>query len=240
MSSRRYMIGSSGASSPSRGQRRRRPGMYDLVLKGGKVLDPSTGLDGVLDIAVQNGLIARIAPEIAPAEATRTIEVRDKLVTPGLIDLHAHIFEGVNRTGVNPDLAGVHSGVTTIVDAGSSGAATFGAFPRHIIPTCATEIIPFLHICQTGLATMPDIIAESSINLDDTLRVADQHKGLICGIKARMVSPALEIMGMKMPQLAKRAARESGTNLMIDTGATEKRYDPMVIRSLLPLLEPGD
>src|SRR5881409_971809 len=78
-----YDGGSSSASSPSQGQRRRRPGMYDLVLKGGKVLDPSTGLDGVLDIAVQNGLIARIAPEIAPAEATRTIEVRDKLVTPG-------------------------------------------------------------------------------------------------------------------------------------------------------------
>ena len=126
--------------------------MYDLVLKGGNVLDPSTGLDGVLDIAVQNGVIARIAPEIAAGEATRSFEVRGKLVTPGLIDLHAHIFEGINRTGVNPDLAGVHSGVTTIVDAGSSGAATFGGFPRHIIPSCATEIIPFLHICQTGLA----------------------------------------------------------------------------------------
>src|SRR5207245_10384383 len=133
-----------------------------------------------------------------------------------------------------------HAGVTTIVDAGSSGSATFPALPRHIIPTCQTEIIPFLHICQTGLATMPDIIAESSINLDDTLRVADQHKGLICGIKARMVSPALEIMGMKMPQLAKRAARESGTRPMVHIGDTEKRYDPTVIRSLLPLLAPGD
>src|SRR5207244_9399478 len=100
-------------------------------------------------------------------------------------------------------------------------------------------IIPFLHICQTGLATMPDIIAESSINLDDTLRVADQHKGLICGIKARMVSPALEIMGMKMPQLAKRAARESGIKLLVHIGDTEKRYDPMAIRALPPLLAPG-
>src|SRR5206468_1003955 len=83
--------------------------------------------DGVLDIAVQNALIARIAPEIAPAEATRTIEVRDKLVTPGLLDLHAHIFEGVNRTGVHPHRPGVHAGDTTIVDAGSQGAATLGA-----------------------------------------------------------------------------------------------------------------
>jgi dihydroorotase len=214
--------------------------MYDLLLKGGTVVDPSTGLDGVFDIAVENGVIARIAPDIAIAEATRTIAVPGKIVTPGLIDLHAHVFEGFNRTGVDPDLGGVYAGVTTIVDAGSSGSATFTGFPRHIIPRCHTEIIPFLHICQTGLATMPDIIAERSISLDDTLKVLDQHKGLICGIKARMVSPALEIMGMEMPRLAKRAARESGTRLMVHIGDTEKRYDPTVIRSLLPLLEQGD
>ena len=184
--------------------------MYDLLLKGGTVLDPSSKLDGAMDVAVEKGAIARIAPQIAETEAARTIDVRGKIVTPGLIDLHAHVFEGFNRTGVNPDLGGVYAGVTTIVDAGSAGAATFAGFPRHILPSCHTEIIPFLHICQTGLATMPDIIAESSINLDDTLKVVDQHKGLIRGIKARMVSPALEIMGMEMPRLAKRAAKESG------------------------------
>ena len=214
--------------------------MYDLVLKGGTVVDPSAGLDGVRDIAVENGVIARIAGDIPSTEATRVIEAAGKIVTPGLIDLHAHVFEGFNRTGVHPDLGGVHAGVTTIVDAGSSGSATFTGFPRHIIPRCHTEIIPFLHICQTGLATNPDIITERSINLDDTLKVADQHKGLICGIKARMVSPALEIMGMEMPRLAKRAARESGIKLMVHIGDTEKRYDPTVIRSLLPLLDAGD
>jgi len=214
--------------------------MYDLVLKGGTVVDPSAGLDGRRDIAVANGAIALIAPDIAITEATRVIDVSGKIVTPGIIDLHAHVFEGVNRTGVNPDLGGVYSGVTTIVDAGSAGAATFAAFPRHIIPNCRTEVIPFLHICQTGLATNPDIIAESSINLDETLKVAAEHKGLICGIKARMVSPALEIMGMEMPKLAKRAARESGIKLMVHIGDTAKRYDPTVIRKLLPLLDAGD
>ena len=214
--------------------------MYDLVLKGGRVVDPSTGLDGVLDVAVEGGVIARIAPAIPPAEASRVIEVGGKIVTPGLIDVHAHVFEGVNRTGVNPDLGGVYSGVTTIVDAGSAGAATFGAFPRHVIPNCHTEIVPFLHICQTGLATSPDIIAESSVNLADTVKVATQHRGLIRGIKARMVSPALEIMGMEMPRLAKRAAREAGITLMVHIGDTEKRYDPKVIHPLLSLLEPGD
>src|SRR5215469_11488818 len=214
--------------------------MYDLLLKGGTVVDPSVGLNGVHDIAVQDGTIARIAPTIAREEATRVLEVAGKIVTPGLIDLHAHVFEGFNSTGVHPDLGGVYAGVTTIVDAGSSGCATFTGFPRHIIPHCKTEIIPFLHICQTGLATNPDIIAESSINLEGTLRVADQYKGLICGIKARMVSPALEIFGMEMPRLAKRAARESGIKLMVHIGDTERRYDPTVIRRLLPMLEQGD
>ena len=214
--------------------------VYDLVLKGGTVVDPSTGRDGVHDIAVLDGLVAAIAPEIGGAEATRTIDVAGRVVTPGLIDLHAHVFDGVSRNGVNPDLGGVYAGVTTIVDAGSAGAATFGAFPRYILPRCHTEVIPLLHICQTGLATNPDIIAERSIDLGDTLRVVDQHRGLIGGIKARMVSPALEIFGMEMPRLAKRAARESGTRLMVHIGDTEKRYDPTVIRELLPLLEPGD
>jgi dihydroorotase len=214
--------------------------MYDLVLKGGSVLDPSSALDGVMDIAIEHGSIARIAPGIDAAQAARVIDVRGRLVTPGLIDCHAHVFEGVSRTGVNPDLAGVHAGVTTLVDAGSAGAATFGAFPLHILPRCHTEVIPFLHICQTGLATLPDIVAESSVNVEDTIRVATQHRGLITGIKARMVSPALEIMGMEMPKLARRAARESGIKLMVHIGDTEKRYDPKVIHPLLDLLEPGD
>jgi dihydroorotase len=214
--------------------------MYDLLLKGGTVVDPSLGLHGVHDIAVQDGKIARIAPTIPREEATRVHEVAGHLVTPGLIDLHAHVFEGFNGNGVHPDLGGVHAGVTTIVDAGSAGCATFRGFPRHIIPNCKTEIIPFLHICQTGLATNPDIIAENSIDLDATLEVANQYKGLICGIKARMVSPALEILGMEMPRLAKRAARESGIKLMVHIGDTTKRYDPTVIRSLLPLLDEGD
>jgi dihydroorotase len=214
--------------------------MYDLILKGGSLIDPSQGLSGTHDIAIENGAIARIASEIPREEARRVIIVKGRIVTPGLIDLHAHVFEGFTRFGVNPDIAGVHAGVTTIVDAGSSGSATFEGFTQHILPHCHTEIIPFLHICQTGLATIPDIIAEGSIDFDGTLRVVNRHKHLIRGIKARMVSPALEIMGMEMPRLARRAARESGVKLMVHIGDTEKRYDPTVIRRLLPMLEKGD
>ncbi len=214
--------------------------MYDLLLTGGMVIDPSTGLSGAHDIAIERGKIARVDAHIAREEARRVLEVPGTIVTPGLIDLHVHVFEGFTRFGVHPDQGGVYAGVTTLVDAGSAGCATFGGFPHHILPQCHSEIIPFLHICQTGLSTIPDIIAEGSIDLDGTLRVVDRYKHLICGIKARMVSPALEIFGMEMPRLAKRAARESGVKLMVHIGDTEKRYDPTVIRRLLPMLERGD
>ncbi len=214
--------------------------MYDLLLKGGTVIDPAQSLNESLDVAITGGVISQVAANIPNAEAKRVVEVTGHIVTPGLIDIHAHVFDGVASNGVNPDLAGVHAGVTTIVDAGSAGCATFAAFPRHIMPKSETEVIPFLHICATGLATSPDIIAESSINMDGTFQVADEYKGLIRGIKARMVSPALEIFGMEMPRLAKRAAKENGLPLMVHIGDTEKRYDPNVIRELLPLLEPGD
>jgi dihydroorotase len=214
--------------------------VFDLLLKGGTVVDPSQGLRGTFDVAVQDGKIVQVAAPDPAQTALRVVDVSGKTITPGLVDLHAHVFDGVVSNGVDPDLAGVRAGVTTVVDAGSSGSATFSAFPRHILPKSQTEVIPFLHICQTGLATTPDIIAATSIDLDATLRVTDAYKGLIKGIKARMVSPALEILGMEMPRLAKRAARESGLPLMVHIGDTEKRYSAEVIRELLPLLEPGD
>ena len=186
--------------------------MYDLLIKGGTVIDPSQNLNCPSDVAVQDGRIALVAPDIDASEAARVVEVKGKLVTPGLIDLHTHIYDGVNGNGVEADLGGVRAGVTTMVDAGSSGCDTYGGFPRHIIPNNATEIIPFLHICRTGLATTPDIFSPASIDLDRTIQVVEQNRDTIFGIKARMVSPALEIMGMEMPRMAKRAAVEAGSS----------------------------
>ena len=214
--------------------------MYDLLIRGGTVIDPSQSIHALNDVAVEAGKIARVAPGIPVEEAVRVIDVPGKLVIPGLIDLHTHVYDGVNGNGVRADLGGVNAGVTTMVDAGSAGCDTFGGFPKHIIPNNDTEIICFLHICRTGLATTPDIFSPSSIDLDNTIRVVSENRGVITGIKARMVSPALEIMGMEMPRLAKRAAKEAGVKLMVHIGDTEKRYDPNVIRELLPILEEGD
>ena len=214
--------------------------MYDLLIRGGTVIDPSQSIHALNDVAVEAGKIARVAPGIPVEEAARVIDVPGKLVTPGLIDLHTHVYDGVNGNGVRADLGGVNAGVTTMIDAGSAGCDTFGGFPKHIIPNSETEIICFLHICRTGLATTPDIFSPSSIDLDNTIRVVSENRDVITGIKARMVSPALEIMGMETPRLAKRAAKEAGVKLMVHIGDTEKRYDPNVVRELLPILEEGD
>ena len=214
--------------------------MYDLLIKGGTVVDPSQGIHGVNDVAIEGGKIARVAADIDASDAAQVVEVKGKVVTPGLIDLHTHVFAGVNANGVDPNIGGVRAGVTTMVDAGSSGCDTFGGFPRHILPNSDTEIICLLHICRTGLATTPDIFSPSSIDLDHTVETINENRHIISGVKARMVSPALEIMGMEMPRMAKRAAKEAGVRLMVHIGDTEKRYDANVIRELLPILEEGD
>jgi len=214
--------------------------MYDLLIKGGTVIDPAQGIHAVNDVAVEKGTIVRVAPIIPVDEARHVVEVQGKVITAGLIDIHTHVYHGVDANGVEADIGGVRAGVTTMVDAGSAGCNTFGGFPNHIIPNNQTEIICFLHICRTGLATSPDIFSPASIDLDKTIQVASDNRDSISGIKARMVSPALEIMGMEMPRLAKRAAKEAGVKLMVHIGDTEKRYDPSVIRQLLPIMEEGD
>jgi len=214
--------------------------MYDLIVKGGTVVDPSQNLHALRDVAIEEGKIAKIAVDIPADEAKRVVEVKGKMVTPGIIDIHTHVYSGVTDNGVDPDIGGVRAGVTTMVDAGSSGCDTFQGFPQHIIPNTATEIIVFLHICRTGLATNPDIFSPQSIDLDKTIETITNSNGVITGVKARMVSPALEIMGIEMPKMAKRAAVEAGVPLMVHIGDTLKRYDPNVIRELLPILDKGD
>src|SRR3954465_11873483 len=113
--------------------------MYDLVLQGGTVIDPSQRLNAQLDVAVADGKIAELRADIETGAARRVLNVAGKIITPGLIDVHAHVFDAVAGNGVPPALGGVRAGVTTIVDAGSAGAATFAAFPRHILPRNATE-----------------------------------------------------------------------------------------------------
>src|SRR5262249_34090859 len=121
---------------------------YDLLIKGGHVLDPGQGLDATLDIAVSGGKIAKIAADIPAQDAARVLEMRGagRRVVPGLIDLHTHVANGAITSGVGmgnceADDIGVRSGVTTVVDCGSVGVANLGVFPAHILPKVKTRVI---------------------------------------------------------------------------------------------------
>ena len=214
--------------------------MSDLLLKGGRVIDPAQGIDARMDVAVTDDAISQIAPNIKPAPGARVINVDGKLVVPGLIDLHTHVYHGVNQTGVSPDMAGVYAGVTTVVDAGSAGCYTFGGFPQHVVPNAKTRVVCMLHISRAGLNYQPEIAHREDIDLEETVRVIRANKPLIQGVKIRAVGPAVPVMGVEMIRLAKQAADEGGVRLMVHIGDRAVTDGPTLTRELLPLLESGD
>ncbi|MBX3094441.1 MAG: amidohydrolase/deacetylase family metallohydrolase [Cryobacterium sp.] len=213
---------------------------YDLLIRGGTVVDPAAGLDAVRDVGVRDGVIARIDTRIDPASASRIIDAEDRLVVPGLIDGHAHVMDGVTPVGLRPDLIGVEAGVTTIVDAGSAGASTFAAFPRYIMPNAKTEILPFLHVGRTGLATIPEVESESDIDREASLAVIERHRQHIYGVKVRIVWPSFEALGMDLPRISRDIAREAGLPLMVHIGDTAGRLQSSAGRDALELLDRGD
>ena len=216
--------------------------MTDLLLKGGRVIDPARGLDARMDVSVRDGAISEIAPSVKPSADARVIKADGKIVAPGLIDLHTHVYHGVNQTGVDPDLAGVYAGVATVVDAGSAGCYTFGGFPEHVAPKAKTRIVCMLHISRTGLNYQPEISGRGDIDMDETVRVIRANKPMIQGVKVRAVGPAIPTLGVEIVELAKRAANEGGVRLMVHIGdrAVGDSGAPTITRELLPLLESGD
>ena len=228
---------------------------YDLLIKGGHVFDPGQGLDGVMDIGITGGKIAAIEPDIATTEAKRHIVVKGqrRYVTPGLIDIHTHCAYGMTSPGVNwiaapPDIAGVHSGVTTIVDCGTCGAYNFGVVPTYVAPNAKTRTIYFLNIGSYGLMTQalhkarPEVSDPSHIDLDSTFACANANAAYIKGIKLRLVGAGVETMGTKMVDLAVEAARTLKLPLMPHVGdiMSESPKAPELTRYLLTKVQPGD
>jgi dihydroorotase len=213
---------------------------YDVVITGGRVVDPGRGVDAPLDVAIANGKIAKIAAGIDASEGERNIDARGRVVTPGLIDIHAHIYEHGIGNGLDPDLAGVRSGVTTIVDGGSAGSANYEGFHENIVGTAKTRVLANLHIAQTGLAVNPEARDANDVSIDDTIAVASRYKGEIIGIKIRACGPALATMGMDYIHAALIAARESNVRLMVHIGDPQWNVDPTITARLLPLLRADD
>src|SRR5580658_5694102 len=113
---------------------------YDLLIRGGRVIDPSQGLSKDADVAIRNGKVARIADTIAESEARQVLDARRMIVTPGLVDVHVHVYDGVAPLGVPADPNCIAKGATTVVDAGSAGANTFPGFRQYVVRMVETRV----------------------------------------------------------------------------------------------------
>src|SRR6267154_578435 len=134
------------SASPSQGAEQAAPPDCDVLIKGGTVIDPGQNLHAPLDVAVKDGKILELSPDIAPARAVRVVSAKGTIVTPGLIDVHVHVFEGVGPTGLNADQYCLGRGVTTAVDAGSTGYFSIAGFRQYVIKPSATRIFAMVDI----------------------------------------------------------------------------------------------
>jgi len=218
--------------------------MYELVVKGGEVIDPAQGTRECRDVGISAGKIAALAREIPPDEAKKVINARGKIVTPGLIDLHLHVADAIIPLGAAPDEAGVLRGVTTVCDGGSTGQANFPGFRKYVIAQAQTDVFCFLHVCPTGLALMTEIRSWDDIDADETLKTAVENRDIIKGIKVRAIGSIAESTGIEALKVAKRVAKEAGIPLMvhIGDGMTRTAVNMMdtFTREVLTLLDEGD
>ena len=212
---------------------------YDLLLKGGHVIDAKNRIDGVRDVAITGGRIALVAEKIDPSEARKVVNVAGLYVTPGLIDIHVHLYHrtnpppGATDESVNPDAFSFRSGVTTMVDAGSSGWKDFADFRDHIIKRARTRVLAFLNIVASGMHTGREN-DPAEMDAENAARTAKENPDLIVGFKsAHYAGP-----GWAAIDGAVKAGNATGLPVMVDFGQITK--DRNIDTLFLDKLRPGD
>jgi len=223
---------------------------YDLLLKGGRVVDPSQEIDANLDVAIRGDRIEKLAAGIDPASATEVRDVSGLVVTPGLIDLHVHVYQHITDFGLNPDEAGVHSGATTVVDQGSCGAWTFDGFNVFMVEPSVTEVLCFLSVNLTGTlrGSKGGPIAQNPqlIDLDVMQRFIEKYPKVIRGIKGHGEASSWSNYGSVMLQRAREIADRTNLPLYVHTGElwkADERNRPRpetVLPEVLHFAKPGD
>jgi dihydroorotase len=162
---------------------------FDLVLRGGRVVDPRNGRDGIFDVAIRGGKIAAIEAAIDAKRASKSVDVKGLMVTPGLIDIHAHVFYTAGNPGawagdlsVQPDAHSFRTGVTTMVDAGSSGWRNFEFFRTTVIDRAKTRVLAMVNIAGFGMVS--DLTEQGDFDPHAVARLAAKHKDVIVGVKS--------------------------------------------------------
>lgn len=216
---------------------------YDLLIRGGKVIDPSQDIEALQDVAIRSGKIEKIGRAISPHFARQVLDARGKIVTPGLIDLHVHVFPYVGTTGIEPDPYCVTRGATTVVDAGTSGALDVEAFRHYVVERAETRIRVLLNIAAQGLIAGLDPLHIGEL---EDLRYCDprlaarsvrENRDLIVGLKIRLgrthTGPGNhDIEGLKR---ARSAADEARVPIMVHIGDSNSP-----LKDYLALLKEGD
>ena len=214
---------------------------FDLLIKGGDVLDPSQGLRGKRDIGIRFGLVAEVANDIPAERAERVLNATGKLVTPGLIDLHAHTFPYGSAIGIPADELAPFQGTTTVVSAGDAGANNFAAMRRYVIPQTRTRTYAFMHIAINGLSgfPVPELFNIDYAQVDAAARAIAENADVVLGVKVRMSENVIARHGLLPLQRALAACEKSGTGakLMVHIGGVESTE---LMSQILDLLRAGD
>ena len=225
---------------------------YDLLIRGGRVIDPGRNLDGAFDVAVKDGCITAVQANILPSAAAHVVDASGKLVLPGLIDTHAHVFQYVTgRFGLEADMCGVDSGVTTLIDQGGPSCMTFPAFREFAVKPKRTRVLAFLSAYLVGGLEghyYPSLYRPDCLDVDATVHAARENADLVKGFKAHAEIGGFERWGVEVMRLAAEIGRKANLPLYIHFGQLwplpERRLnivDPdKVFAEVAALLKPGD
>ena len=225
-------------------------GKFDLVLRGGRVIDPARKLDGVRDVAVRKGKIAAIANTIPAREAKASVDVSGQLVLPGLIDVHAHVYQYVSGPfGLDPDIPGVRSGATVVVDAGGASALTFDGFRKFIAEPATSRVYAYISTYLAGglYGHMESgLYGPYAIDVDLVVRSIEANRDLVKGIKVHAEAGGYSRWGLNLLTSAKQISRAVDLPVYVHLGqlwplAGKRQVDAdKVVAKAVALLDPGD
>ncbi len=224
---------------------------YDLLLRGGRVIDPAQGIDGAYDVAITAGCIAAVTPNIVPSSAKKVIDVTGKLVLPGLIDSHAHVFQHVTgRFGLDADLCGVHSGVTTLIDQGGPSCMTMPAFREFVVKAKKSRVLAFESSYLVGGMEghyYPSLYKPDCLDVDATVASAKANRDIVKGFKAHAEIGGMSRWGIEVMRLASEIGKGATLPVYIHFGQLwpapdgTQGIDPdTILPEVVKLLKLGD
>jgi dihydroorotase len=209
---------------------------YDLLVAGGTVIDPATGTNGAFDIAVSGGRVAAVSSGIPRDSAKTVIDASGQYVTPGLIDLHTHIYWGSTYWGIEPDPVAARSGVTTWLDVGSAGGYSFPGFREYVAEKSKVRVFALLNLSSIGLiAPTWELSNLDYCDVGLAEQIVAENRDVILGIKARIDASTTRGTGIRPLELARELADKVGLPLMVHIGAA-----PPTLDEICAYLRPGD